>query len=186
MAQRHQHLSHTIAYIAMSVALLTICAWITVPFLISFTMQTFALFLISALLGWKKGVSAVLIYLALGLCGIPVFSGFQSGFSVLFGATGGYLFGFLVAAWIVGFSGERFGYRMLPLLISMSAGLLFCYMFGTGWYLFLYGTGSDGISVWTAIGYCVLPFVIPDLLKLLFAAFLACRIRPVLARSLSS
>ncbi len=183
MANRHQNLSRTIAYIAMSVALITVCAWITVPFLISFTMQTFAVFLVSALLGWKKSMAAVGIYLALGLCGVPVFAGFQSGFPVLFGVTGGYLFGFLIAALLVGITAFRFGCRMVPLLLSMTAGLLPCYVFGTAWYLFLYG-GSNGVTLTAAIGYCVLPFVIPDLLKILLASFLACRIHPLLSRFL--
>lgn len=98
-----QALSHTkvldLAYIALMVALMAICAWITLPIgPVPFTMQTFAVFAALGLLGGRRGTLAVVVYLLLGAVGLPVFSGFNSGLSALLGPTGGYLVGFLVSA----------------------------------------------------------------------------------------
>ena len=84
-----------IILISLSAALICICSWIQVPSAVPFTLQTFAVFLVSAVLGAKKGVAATLVYILLGAVGLPVFSGFQGGVGVLLGATGGYVFGFV-------------------------------------------------------------------------------------------
>ena len=83
---------------AMFVALLAICSWITVPSVIPFTMQTFAVFTMCAVLGTKLSVITVMVYIVLGAIGLPVFSGFRGGVGVLIGATGGYIWGFLLTA----------------------------------------------------------------------------------------
>lgn len=156
---------------AFGAALMAVCAWITVPGAVPFTMQTFGLFLLLELLGGRLGLYAVTGYLALGVLGLPVFSGFQGGFGVVLGATGGYLSGFLVAALV---------FRLLerwkcPRLIASAAGLLGCYCFGTVWYLAVY---SGGGSVWAVVSTCVVPFLIPDAVKLLLAHSLAKRLKP--------
>ena len=85
-----------LAYIALGTALIAVCAWITVPFTVPFTMQLFAVYLVLMLLGGRNGTIAVAVYLLLGAIGVPVFSGFKGGFGVLIGMTGGYLFGMLL------------------------------------------------------------------------------------------
>lgn len=88
-----------LAYIALMAALIALCAWISVPLgPVPFTMQTFGIFAALGLLGGRRGTLAFLIYLLLGIVGLPVFSGFSAGAGVLFGATGGYLLGYLAAA----------------------------------------------------------------------------------------
>ena len=82
-------------YIGIFAVLLCISAWISIPSIPPFTMQTFAVSLCAGVLGAKKGTLAVAIYLLLGIVGLPVYSGFMSGVGVLLGATGGYLLGFL-------------------------------------------------------------------------------------------
>ena len=72
------------------------------PAPVPFTLQTFAIFLCSAVLGARRGLIAVLLYVLLGALGLPVFAGMQGGFGVLVGATGGYITGFLPAAVIAG------------------------------------------------------------------------------------
>ena len=96
-----------LAYIALMAALIALCAWISVPLgPVPFTMQTFGIFAALGLLGGRRGTLAFLIYLLLGIVGLPVFSGFSAGAGVLFGATGGYLLGYLAAAlFIVTMSG---------------------------------------------------------------------------------
>lgn len=150
-------------------AFFTICAWISVPVgAISFTMQTFAVLLALGLLGGKWGGISILVYLLIGAMGVPVFSGFQGGFGVLLGATGGYLTGFLFSAlifWLLTaiFPGKK------GLLPAMAAALLVCYLVGSAWYAWVYAPGTTFASV---LSICVLPYLIPDILKLSLAWFL--------------
>ena len=162
------------AYIAMSTALLSVCAWISVPSAVPFTMQTFAVFLAAGVLGSRRALAAVSLYVLLGAIGLPVFAGMQGGLGVLVGATGGYISGFLPAAFIAGLrhSGKRDG---MVDIILMFLGLLVCYTFGTLWYALGYLGGMEGIGA--ALTACVLPYVIPDLLKILLAAAVARRLR---------
>ena len=90
-----------ISYIAMGVALIALCSWLSVPMTVPFTMQTFAVCLIAALFGLRGGLWTVVCYLLLGAAGAPVFAGFGGGFAALLGPTGGYLLGFVFTALIV-------------------------------------------------------------------------------------
>ena len=147
-------------------ALLVICAWLAIPAGdIAFTMQTFGVFLVLGLLGGKWGTLSILIYLLLGAGGMPVFSGFQGGFGTLLGVTGGYLWGFLVSG-LVYWALERFG--KLP---AMIAGLLVCYACGSLW--FLYWSGGGLIFV---LLRCVIPYILPDGVKLGLAYSLSRRL----------
>ncbi|MBR3972546.1 MAG: biotin transporter BioY [Oscillospiraceae bacterium] len=153
-------------YCGLFAALLTICAWLAIPVGdIAFTMQTFGVFLALGLLGGKWGTVSILIYLLLGAVGMPVFSGFQGGFGVLLGVTGGYLWGFLVSG-LVYWGLERFGK-----LLAMIAGLLACYACGSAW--FLYWSGGGLIFV---LLRCVIPYIIPDAVKLGLAYSLSRRL----------
>lgn len=162
------------ANIAMSTAHISVCAWVSVPSAVPFTMQTFAVFLAAGVLGSRRALAAVSLYILLGAIGLPVFAGMQGGLGVLVGATGGYISGFLPAAFIAGLrhSGKRDG---MVDIILMILGLLVCYTFGTLWYALGYLGGMEGIGA--ALTVCVLPYVIPDLLKILLAATVARRLR---------
>lgn len=155
---------------ALLTAVLCVCAWVTVPLPgIPMTLQTFGVFLALLLLGGKWGTAAIGIYLALGILGLPVFSGFQSGMALL-GPAGGYLWGFLGAGlvfWAVG--------KPLP---GMILGLLTCYGCGAAWF-WLTWQGGQG-SILPALIQGVLPYVLPDALKLLLAWQMAGRLRRVL------
>ena len=74
----------------MGAALITLCAWISVPTTIPFTLQTFAICLVAALFGLRTGFWTVAVYLLLGAVGAPVFAGFRGGIAALLGTTGGY------------------------------------------------------------------------------------------------
>ena len=88
--------ARTLTEVALSAALLVVCSLISVPAAVPFTLQTFGVFVILVILGWKKGCSAILLYILLGLIGLPVFSGAKGGPAALFGPTGGYILGFLL------------------------------------------------------------------------------------------
>lgn len=154
---------------ALASALMTLCAWITVPSAVPFTMQTFAVFLTLGLLGGKTGTAAISVYLLLGAAGMPVFSGFRGGVGMLFGPTGGYLMGFLVSGgiyWLL--TGLR-----LPKPAAMAAGMLGCYAFGSVWFLLLHA-GISGL--WAVLCTCVFPFLLPDALKIGLALMLSRRL----------
>ena len=147
-------------------ALLAICAWLAIQVGdIAFTMQTFGVFLTLGLLGGKRGTVSILIYLLLGAAGMPVFSGFQGGFGALLGVTGGYLWGFLVSGFVF-WALEGFG--KLP---AMIAGLLACYVCGSAWFLYWSGGGLGFVLL-----RCVVPYLIPDAIKMNLAYSLARRL----------
>ena len=171
-----------LAAIAMGVALIAVCSWISVPTAIPFTMQTFAVCLVSALLGLRRGMWAVVCYLLLGAAGVPVFAGFTGGVGILLGTTGGYLVGFLFTALIVGLAVEKLG-RSLPVLIgSMTVGILVCYAFGTAWFLYVYARKAGPIGLGTALGWCVVPYLLPDAVKIVLASTLTGRLYPIINR----
>jgi len=162
-----------IVYVAMFTAIIAVCSLITVPFAVPLTMQTFAVFFALLMLGGKRGFCAVAAYTALGLVGLPVFSGFQGGFAVLFGATGGYIIGFLLAA-LLFWAFERF-FSVKP-VVSVVFGMIVCYAVGTAWYAFVY-MGGTGIGFAAALAQSVLPFVLPDASKITLAFVLRKRLK---------
>ena len=155
------------AYIALFSVMIAVCAWITIPMTIPFTMQTFGVFLAVGVLGGKRGSLAVLVYLLLGIVGLPVFSGFSGGVGCLVGSTGGYIVGFLLSALTVWGMEALFGTRKTWLLaLYMVLGLAVCYAFGTAWFLYFYAHNTGPIGLVTALGWCVFPYIIPDLVKI--------------------
>ncbi len=157
------------AYIAMFAVVIAICSWISIPAQIPFTLQTFGIFLAVGVLGGKRGTLAVLIYLLLGMAGVPVLAGFVGGIGYFVGNTGGYLVGFLFSALAMWGLEHFLGRKPWVLALSMVVGLVVCYAFGTIWYLILYSHNTGAIGVWTALSWCVFPYVIPDAVKIVLA-----------------
>lgn len=177
-----------IAYTALGVALITVCAWISVPVgEVPFTLQTFAVAAAGSILGVRRGCAAVLVYVLMGLVGIPVFAGFQAGVPALMGATGGYILGFLFAALLPALFSHipvknRIA-RAAVLYCGMMLGLAICYLFGTVWFLLVYNNGvADPIGVGAALSLCVIPYLIPDAVKLFLAALLSARLKDVMTK----
>jgi len=166
--------------ISMGVVLITLCSWISVPMTIPFTLQTFAVCLVTALLGLRRGLWSIVCYILLGAIGVPVFSGFRGGPGALLGPTGGYIIGFVFTALFVGLAAQK-GRASLPaLMLSMAGGILVCYAFGTAWFMIVYTRSSGPISLGTALSWCVLPYLIPDAVKVVLAALLTRRLKPVI------
>lgn len=166
-----------LTYIALFAVLMAVCAWITIPFTVPFTLQTFAVFLALTSLGGRRGLYAVAVYLLLGAVGLPVFSGFQGGIGVLFGTTGGYILGFLMSALTYRFITAKPGPSRRVNLFACVLGQLVCYAFGTLWFLVIYTRTSGPTGLLTVLGWCVFPFVVPDALKLTLALLLAPRLQ---------
>lgn len=159
-----------IVYIAMSVALITVCSWIQIPGTIPFTMQTFAVFLTVCLLGGARAVISIIIYIALAAAGVPVLAMFKGGIGALMGPTGGYVIGFLFIALIMWLTETLLGKALWVRILSMLIGLAVCYGFGTLWFMHVY-VGKDGSHMGLAavLSLCVLPYIIPDLIKMALA-----------------
>ncbi len=162
---------------ALGAALMAICAWISIPAAVPFTLQTFAVFLVTGLLGLKCGTLSVVVYLLLGALGLPVFAGFQGGLGTLLGVTGGYLIGFVFSALAVGLSLRLLGRSLPALLLAMVLGLMLCYGFGSAWFLILYTKTKGAIALGTVLATCVVPFLLPDGIKILLAALLTRRLQ---------
>ena len=150
---------------ALGAALICVCAWITIPGPVPFTLQTFAVACVLGLLGGRAGTVSILCYILLGALGLPVFSGFSGGIGRLLGATGGYILGFLGMGLVYWAAAGR-SLRVWRMAAGMIAGLFVCYLFGTIWFVRVY-TGTQGpMSYAAALGLCVWPFLPFDALKL--------------------
>lgn len=167
-------------YIAMFTVLIAICSWISIPTTVPFTLQTFGVFVTVGVLGGKRGSLSVLIYLLLGAIGIPVFAGFAGGMGIILGSTGGYIIGFLLSALLMWGMEKLLGKKTWVLALSMVLGLLVCYIFGTIWFMLVYTRETGAIGLWTALGWCVFPFVIPDLVKIVLALLICKRLAKVI------
>lgn len=162
---------------ALFAALLCICSWISIPLPnITLTLQTFSVFLALDLLGGKWGTAACLTWLVLGAAGLPVFSGFRGGLGILLGATGGYLWGFLIACLVYWVVTALFGNKTR--IFAMVLGQLCCYACGTLWYSFGYLSGT--FSILPTLAQCVFPYLIPDALKLFLVHRLSRRLHRVI------
>ena len=159
---------------ALFAALLCLCSWIALPLPhMTLTLQTFGIFLSLGLLGGKWGTAACLTWLILGAVGLPVFSGFRGGLGMLLGATGGYLWGFLLTCLVYWAVTAPLGEKArIP---AMFLGLLCCYGCGTVWYSFGYLSGA--VSLLPALAQCVFPYLLPDALKLFLAHRLTRRLQ---------
>lgn len=129
------------------------------------TGQTFAVLLVGALLGSRRGATAMIAYIAQGAAGLPFFAGGASGVGILAGATAGYLVGFVGAAYAVGWLAERGLERsvrtsILPFLI----GTVIIYIFGVAWLAVVLGSFSQ------ALQFGLLPFLVGDFIKMALAA----------------
>lgn len=171
-----QRLGPDIAYIAMFTAVICVCGWISVPFAVPFTLQTLGVFLSVAVLGGKRGTAAVFCYLLLGAAGLPVFSGFRGGIGVILDATGGYIAGFLFSALIMWAAEVIFGKRTATLAVSMVIGLMACYAFGTAWFMAVYAATTGPMGLGAALITCVVPYIVPDALKIVIALLLGKRL----------
>ncbi len=159
--------------IAMLAVVIAVCSWVTVPMTVPFTLQTFGVFCAVGLLGGKRGTLSVLVYILLGAVGLPVFSGFKGGIGTLLGTTGGYIVGFIFTALIYWLVTKIFGTKTASMIMGMILGLAACYAFGTAWFILVYIRNTGAMSVATALGYCVTPFIIPDLIKLALAVVIS-------------
>ena len=157
-----------------------LCSQITVPLWpVPITGQTFAVLVIGMAYGWRLGSATLLLYLAQGALGLPVFAKFAGGAAVLMGPTGGYLVGFVLVAGLVGYLAERGWDRsVLATAAAMLLGNVLIYLPGLAWLaLFYAGPGAQFVvatgaesALGAAVAAGALPFLLGDALKLALAA----------------
>ena len=169
------------AYMALFAVLMAVCSWISLPLgPVPFTLQTFAVFLAVGVLGGRRGTITILVYILMGAVGLPVFSNFSGGIGQLMGATGGYILGFLGSALVMWAMEGLLGKKTWVLAVSMVLGLVVCYAFGTFWFMQVYARTSGPVGVMAALGWCVFPYILPDLGKIALALLLGNRLSRVL------
>ena len=169
-----------LVYMAVGAVLIIVCTWISIPFTVPFTLQTFAVAFNLIFLGGKRGTVSILVYIILGAVGVPVFSGFMGGIGKLMGMTGGYIIGFIFMGLIYWLGEVLFGKKLLTQILSLLIGLLILYAFGTGWFMIVYARENEVIGLWSALTMCVIPFIIPDLVKLGLAVLVGNKMKKLL------
>lgn len=173
--------TYDMAYTAVFAVLIAICSWISIPTIVPFTLQTFAVFLAVSVLGGRRGTLSIVVYVLLGAVGIPVFAGFKGGIGVLLNTTGGYIIGFVFAGLMMWLMERLFGRKLWVQLIGMALGMISYLTVGTAWFMAVYLRQTGPVSLGTVLGWCVIPFLIPDIVKMLLALSLGSLLRRQLA-----
>ena len=158
---------YNLTLILAGVVFIGLFAQLARGFPVPFTGQTFAVLMIGALYGARLGGLCLISYVLAGTAGVPVFSNFGSGILFLSGPTGGYLIGFIAAAYVVGLLAERgWDRRVRTTVLAMIFGNLTLYAFGLLWLSCLMGFSTKVLVVG------LYPFIVGDLLKIALAAAL--------------
>ena len=160
--------TYDIVYIAVFAVIMAICSWISIPAAVPFTLQTFGVFIAVGILGGKRGTLSVLVFILLGAIGVPVFAGFSGGIGVLAGTTGGYIIGFLFSALVMWAMEKLPGKKAVMQIVSMIVGLI-------------YSRANGAVGLATVLGWCVIPFIIPDIIKIVLAYGLSRKLRKFVA-----
>jgi len=161
--------SQLIIFSAVFVALITIGGWISVPFIVPFTLQTLFVLLAAAVMK-KYAVIPTILYVLFGTLGLPLFHNGTAGIGILLGPTGGILNGIIVMAFIAGlfFSKKTASADITGLVLAT----LVSYIFGAGWFMI-----SSGASLPAALITCVIPFIAGDIIKITAVELVTLRLR---------
>ena len=183
----------TISYLllaALMAAVCAVCSWVSIP--LPFTpvplnLGTLAVFLAGGILGWKYGSISMIVFGLLGAAGLPVFHGFTGGLGIITGPTGGYIAGYIIAAFLIGLMTDTYfknrrtkGSKAVVcaiLALAMVQGLAACYALGTAWFMHISGTGLKASLV-----MCVVPFLPGDAVKIAAAVVLVRKLRTLVRR----
>lgn len=167
--------------VGLMTAIICILGPISFPVPISpvpISLGTLAIYFVLTVLGMKLGTLSVLIYLLLGLAGLPVFTGFTGGPGKLFGPTGGYLIGYLFMALTAGFFLDKKKSSLFLSVLGMLLGTAVLYLFGSVWLAY-----QASLTLPQALMAGVVPYLPGDLVKLVLAMFLGLQVRKRLPRS---
>ena len=161
-----------ICRVGIFAALLAIAAMIHIPFPIPVTLQSFVLFILAGILCPSEALSATAVYLLLGCLGLPIFSAFSGGIGTLLGPGGGFLMGFIPVVLLCSYFNQK-SHSLLYRYIVAILGMLVLYVGGAGWYALTYAKHS-------VMANCILPFLLPDAIKIALAVPIALRLSKML------
>ncbi|WP_195984983.1 biotin transporter BioY [Clostridium sp. D33t1_170424_F3] len=171
-----QNTTRNLVLCALFVALTAVLSQIAIPVQpVPINLATLSVMLAGGVLGAKNGAVSQAVYVLMGAIGLPVFSSFSGGIGIVAGPTGGYIIGYIAAAWLIGLLAGRCGGKVWQLALVMTAGELLCYLLGTAWFMIFTGTG-----LLESLLLCVVPFLLGDAAKIVVASLLV----PALNRAL--
>ncbi len=173
----------TMVICAVFAAIMCVFCVMTIPIgPVPISMATFSVMLTAVILGPKKGTISVIVYILLGAVGLPVFSGFKSGFQVLLGPTGGYLWSYALMTLFIGtLTGKQAKTKIITIIkifIINLIGMIICYTAGTIQFMAVQQT-----NLAKALALCVTPFIPFDIIKAAVASYLGYIIRLALIKS---
>lgn len=175
---------HSMVGAAFMAAVMAVLSQFTIPVgAVSMTLQTFVCALAGGLLGSRWGAVSILVWLLLGILGVPVLTMGKAGPGIFMSPVGGYYIGFIIMAWLSGVR-PAVNDRFIRQFLLALAGLLVCYTLGTIWFIgyFSFGLGKE-MPLWVALTMTVFPFVVFDLIKVSAGVFCGARIRSALVQS---
>ena len=171
--------TYQMAVTAVMAAVLCVLGPLTVPIgAIPISLANFVICLTAWLLGPKFGTLSVVIYLAIGLIGVPVFSGYGAGLAKVAGPTGGYLVGYLLLAFIGGLFIEKSNGQPVVSAVGLMLGDAACYVLGTAWFVF-----QMQCDLGYALAVCVYPFIVLDLAKIVVSCVVGALLRKRLVQA---
>lgn len=156
--------TYNIILCGLMAAIMCILAPMSIPMTVPVTLGTFVVFVMTYIMNYKYCLVSCIIYILLGMVGLPVYSGFTGGLGKIIGPTGGYILGYLCIALISGYINEKYPNKKGVQVLGMVLGLSICYAFGTLWFAY-----QQNISIEEAMVICVFPFVIGDVCKIICA-----------------
>ena len=164
MNKKNNIKTQSVVLVGMFAAILAVLSQISIPMPsgVPVTMQTFAVALTGCVLGWKRGTMATVIYIVLGGVGVPVFSGLSGGLGILFGKTGGFIFGFIFQALLCGL-GAGIKNRIFSGVLA-ACGLLLCHILGILQFMLLMN-----MSFWSSAVLVSVPYLIKDIISIALA-----------------
>ncbi|MBR3342376.1 MAG: biotin transporter BioY [Clostridiales bacterium] len=172
---------YDLVLISISAALITVCSWISIPIgPLPFTLQTMAILAVMLTTGGRRGTVSIIVYLAMGACGMPVFAGFKGGVTAFAGPTGGFLIGFVIAALIYWLFDKIFFKRLMTdtlktLIFGIINSVIFevvMYVVGVIWFMTVYAAQTGPVGLVTVLDWCVFPFIVPDVVKMIVAVII--------------
>ncbi len=164
-------------FTALFAAIICIASPFTIPIgPVPLSLATLAIYIAASVLNWKYGTLAVILYILIGMVGLPVFSGFSGGVQKLVGPTGGFIIGYIPCALIIGLIVDKFELKKWAYPVSMVLGSILLYLCGTAWFIVV-----TKMTLAKTLMLCVVPFLIGDAVKIILASVIS----PILRKTLN-
>lgn len=176
---KSQNKINSMTLVALITAITCVLAPLSIPIgPVPISLTNLVIYISVMLIGWKKATISYLIYLLIGLVGLPVFSAFTGGAGKLLGPTGGYLIGFIFMTIISGIFVEKFKNSKALWGVGMILGTIVTYAFGTSWLAY-----QANLSFANALAVGVIPFIIGDIIKIIIALIIGSIIKKRIIKS---